>query len=79
MLADGDGWYSIDAALPEGCTYGIIINAGGSPQTADMLNNTAEEIWIVIDDYNIIDKGEFITIYTEKPDIDALRAEVVVE
>ena len=79
MLADGDGWYSIDAALPEGCAYGIIINAGGSPQTADMLNNTAEEIWIVIDDYNIIDKGEFITIYTEKPDIDALRAEVVVE
>ena len=78
MLADGDGWYTIDAALPEGCEYGIIINANGSPQTADMMGNTAEEIWIVIDDYNIIDKGEFITIYTEKPDIEALRAEVVV-
>ncbi len=76
MMADGDGWYSIDAALPEGCAYGVIINAGGSPQTADMLNNTAEEIWIVIDDYNIADKTEFITIYTEKPDMDALRAEI---
>ncbi len=76
MMADGDGWYSIDAALPEGCSYGVIINAGGSPQTADMLNNTAEEIWIVIDDYNIADKTEFITIYTEKPDMDALRAEI---
>ncbi len=78
MMEEGGGWYSIDAALPEGCSYGIIINAGGSPQTADMLNNTAEEIWIVIDDYNIVDKGEFITIYTEMPDIEALRAEVVV-
>ena len=77
MLADGDGWYTIDAALPEGCEYGIIINNNGSPQTADMMGNTAEEIWIVIDDYNIADKTEFITIYTEKPDMDALRAEVV--
>ena len=77
MMEEGDGWFSIDAALPEGCTYGIIINAGGSPQTADMLGNTAEEIWVVIDDYNIADKTEFVTIYTEKPDMDALRAEVV--
>ena len=78
MMEEGDGWYTIDAALPEGSSYGIIISANGSPQTADMLNNTAEEIWIVIDDYNVVNQAEFITIYTEMPDIEALRAEVVV-
>ena len=77
MMEEGDGWYVIDAALPEGCAYGVIISNNGTPQTADMLNNTAEEIWIVIDDYNVVNQGEFITIYTEKPDIDALRAAVV--
>lgn len=76
LMEDGDGWYTIDAALPEGCEYGLIISASGSPQSADMLGNTAEEVWIVIDDYNIVDKTDFITIYTEMPDIDALRAEV---
>ena len=76
MMEEGDGWYTIDAALPEGCAYGVIISNNGSPQTADMMNNTAEEIWIVIDDYNVVNQGNFITIYTEKPDIDALRAEV---
>ena len=76
MMEEGDGWFTIDAALPEGCAYGVIINNNGSPQTADMLNNTAEEIWIVIDDYNVVNQGEFITIYTEKPDMDALRAAV---
>ena len=76
MMEEGDGWYTIDAALPEGCAYGVIISNNGSPQTADMLNNTAEEIWIVIDDYNVVNQGEFISIYTEMPDIEALRAEV---
>ncbi len=78
MMEEGDGWFTIDAALPEGCTYGVIINNNGVTQTADMMGNTAEEIWIVIDDYNVVNQGEFITIYTEKPDMDALRAEVVV-
>lgn len=78
MMEEGDGWYTIDAALPEGSAYGVIISNNGSPQTADMLNNTAEEIWIVIDDYNVVNQAAFITIYTEMPDIEALRAEVVV-
>ncbi len=78
MQADGDGWYSIDAALPEGVAYSIIINNNGSPQTSDVSGITASEIWVVIDDYNAINQTEFITIYTEKPDMDALRAEVAV-
>ena len=77
MMDNGDGWFTIDAALPEGSEYGVIISANGSPQSADMMGNTAEEIWIIIDDYNIVDKTEFITIYTEQPDLDALRAEAV--
>lgn len=76
MLPEGDGWYSIDAALPEGVAYSIIISNNGSPQSADYTGNTASEIWIVIDDAKVVNKGKFLTIYDEKPDMEALRAEI---
>lgn len=76
MLPEGDGWYSIDAALPDGVAYSIIISNNGSPQSADYKNITASEIWVVIDDYHLVNKGSFIKVYTEKPDMEALRAEV---
>ncbi len=75
MMDDGSGWYSIDAALAEGETYSVIISNNGSPQSADYTGIDSPEIWIVIDDYNLINKGEYLTIYTEKPDMDAIRAE----
>lgn len=76
MLPEGDGWYSIDAALPEGVAYSIIISNNGSPQSADYTGNTASEIWIVIDDAKVVNKGKFLTVYEEKPDMEALRAEI---
>lgn len=76
MLADGDGWYSIDAALPEGVAYSIILSNNGSPQSTDYTGITASEIWVVIDDYHLVNKGKFLTIYEEKPDMEALRAEI---
>lgn len=79
MMDDGDGWFSINAALPEGEAYSIIISDNGSPQSADYTGVEGEEIWVVIDDYNLVNKGNFLTIYTEKPDMDALRAELATE
>lgn len=76
MLPEGDGWYSIDAALPEGIAYSVIISNNGSPQSADYTGNTASEIWIVIDDAKVVNKGKFLTVYEEKPDMEALRAEI---
>lgn len=76
MLPEGDGWYSIDAALPEGVAYSIILSNNGSPQSTDYTGITASEIWVVIDDYHLVNKGKFLTIYEEKPDIEALRAEI---
>ncbi|MDO5123770.1 MAG: type I pullulanase [Eubacteriales bacterium] len=76
MLPEGDGWYSIDAALPEGIEYSIIISNNGSPQSADYTGNTASEIWIVINDAGVVNKGKFLTVYEEKPDMEALRAEI---
>ncbi len=79
MMDDGDGWFSINAALPEGEAYNVIISNNGSPQSADYTGIEGDEIWIVIDDYNMVNKGEFLTIYTEKPDLEALRAELSTE
>ncbi len=79
MMDDGDGWFSINAALPEGEAYSIIISDNGSPQSADYTGVEGEEIWIIIDDANVVNKGEFLTIYTEKPDLEALRAELPTE
>ncbi len=79
MMDDGDGWSSINAALPEGEAYSIIISNNGSPQSADYTDVEGEEIWVVIDDYNLVNKGQFLTIYTEKPDLEALRAELPTE
>ncbi len=78
MMEESEGWYSIDAALPEGAEYSVIISDNGNNQTADYTGITASEIWIVIDDANVVNKGEFLTIYTEKPDMDALRGSIVV-
>lgn len=75
MMDDGSGWYSIDAALTEGEAYSIIISNNGSPQSADYTGIESPEIWVVIDDYNLVNKGEYLTIYTEEPDIEAIRAE----
>ena len=75
MMDDGDGWFSINAALPEGEAYSLIISNNGSPQSADYTGVEGAEVWVVIDDYNMVNKGEFLTIYTEKPDLEALRAE----
>ncbi len=79
MLDDGDGWYSVDAALPEGVSYSVIISNNGSPQSADYDGIEASEIWVIIDDYNLVNKGQYLTIYTEKPDLEALRAEALPE
>ena len=75
MMDDGDGWFSINAALPEGEAYSLIISNNGSPQSADYTGVEGEEVWVVIDDYNMVNKGQFLTIYTEEPDLEALRAE----
>ncbi|MBQ4105665.1 MAG: type I pullulanase [Clostridia bacterium] len=77
MMEDGDGWFSIDAALPEGEPYSVIISNNGSPQSGDYTGIEASEIWIVVDNYNMVNKGQFLTIYTEKPDLEALRAEAL--
>ncbi len=75
MMDDGDGWFTVDAALPEGQTYSVIISNNGSPQSSDYDGIGVPEVWIIIDDYNLINKGEFLTIYEEKPDLEAIRAE----
>ncbi|MGN0452580.1 MAG: type I pullulanase [Ruminococcus sp.] len=77
MMDGGDGWFTIDAALPEGAEYNIIISNNGSPQSDDYTGVSASEIWVTIDDYNLINKGRYLTIYTEKPDLEALRAEAL--
>ena len=74
MLDEGNGWFFIDAALPQG-SYSVIISQNGSPQTMDYTGIEAPEIWIIINDDKVVNKGDFITIYTEDPDLDAVRAQ----
>lgn len=76
MVEGEDGWFSIDANLPRN-DYSIIISNKGTPQTSDYTGLSGGEIWVVIDDYNVVNNTKFITIYDEKPDLEALRAERV--
>lgn len=78
MEDNGDGWFAVDADLPRN-DYSIIISNKGTPQTADYNGLSGGEIWIVIDDYNVVNGGKFITVYTEKPDLEALRAQVAIQ
>ncbi len=71
-----DGWYFVDTTLPRN-DYSIIISNNGTPQTADYTGLAGGEIWIVIDDYNMVNGGNFLKVYEEMPDVEALRAEAL--
>ncbi len=73
MEVGENGWFFVDTELPTD-NFSIIISNNGTPQTADYANLSGSELWIVIDDYNVANKGNFITIYDEEPDLAALRA-----
>jgi len=73
MEAGENGWFFIDTELPTD-NFSIIISNNGTPQTADYANLSGSELWIVIDDAKVANKGNFITIYDEEPDLAALRA-----
>ncbi len=73
-----DGWYFVDTTLPRN-DYSIIISNNGTPQTADYTGLAGGEIWVVIDDYNMVNGGNFLTVYDEMPDIEVLRAQVATE
>ncbi|MBE6737949.1 MAG: type I pullulanase [Ruminococcaceae bacterium] len=71
-----NGWFFVDTELPTD-NFSIIISNNGTPQTADYASLSGSELWIVIDDYNTANKGNFITIYEEEPDLAALRAAAI--
>lgn len=62
-----DGWYTTKFDVPGKVGYSVIISNNGSPQTQDYDGITASEIWVVINDAKVVDKGDWITIYDEMP------------
>ena len=69
---DEDGWYTTTFSIPSGLPYCMIINKGGSPQTADYRDISYDEypeIWVVIEDDRVgLDDGEWIKYYSYNPD-----------
>ena len=74
MTLGEDGWFSVETNLPRD-DYSIIISNKGTPQTSDYTGLSGGEIWVVIDDYNVVNNTKFVTIYDDVPDLEALRAE----
>jgi type I pullulanase len=68
---DDDGWYTTTFAIPSGYPYSLIVNKGGSPQTADYRDIPYEEypeIWVVIRDDRVgLDDGKWIDYYAADP------------
>lgn len=65
---DGDGWYDYGFTYKGAGTYNVIVSKSGSPQSQDYKGFVENEMWLVIDDSKI-DSGNFVTFYTENPDI----------
>ena len=69
MTKDADSdWYTATFKIPNGLSYGVIINNNGSTQTKDYTGHTESELWAVINDSTVVDKGDFLKFYTSNPD-----------
>ena len=65
------GWmdYSFEYSEKEKTVYyNLIVSDAGNPQTNDLTNFTNRELWIVINDDQIENKTNFLTIYTADPE-----------
>ena len=68
---DENGWATTTFPVPGGLDYFIIISNNGSDQTSDVgpiSFETYPEIWVVIDDSNVVNGTEFIKYYNYNPD-----------
>ena len=48
--------------------YNLIVSDEGNPQTSDLTNFTNRELWVVINDDEVENKTNFLTIYTADPE-----------
>ena len=65
------GWmdYSFEYSEKEKTVYyNLIVSDAGNPQTNDLTNFTNRELWIVINDDQVENKTNFLTIYTADPE-----------
>lgn len=69
--ADSEGWFTSSFVIAGDVGYNLIISNNGAPQTNDYkgLKATDTEIWIVIDDAAATTQGDWITVFTEKPEV----------
>ncbi len=74
---DGDGWYDYSFTYQDNKggllagTYNVIVsaNSSGANQTIDYEGFADNEMWVVIDDSKVGSSGEYLTFYTENPDV----------
>ena len=66
-LQDENGWYVKDFTCTKAGSYNIIVSDTGTNQTIDYKGFIDNELWIVIDDSNVMG-GTYLTFYTENPD-----------
>ena len=64
---DENGWYVKDFTCTKAGSYNIIVSDKGTNQTIDYKGFIDNELWIVIDDSNVMG-GTYLTFYTENPD-----------
>lgn len=64
---DENGWYVKDFTCTKAGSYNIIVSDTGTNQTIDYKGFIDNELWIVIDDSNVMG-GTYLTFYTENPD-----------
>ena len=70
-LNSATGWFDYSFTYNLKATngfYNVIVSTDGA-QTADCKSFGCNEMWVVIDDSNIVDKGNFLTFYDVDPDL----------
>ena len=72
-LNTATGWYdySFDYNFAKEKTvyFNLIVSNAGNPQTSDLNNFTNRELWVIVKDDEIVNKENFLTIYSANPDL----------
>ncbi len=68
---DGDGWYDYNFTYQGTGTYNVIVseNSSGKNQTIDYEGFGYNEMWVVINDNGVENKGDYLSFYDVDPDL----------
>ncbi len=65
---DENGWWTASVDTPGVGVFCFILSVSGSPQTQDYKGFTDEELWVVVDGNNMVNQGDWLSIYNVDPE-----------